>query len=192
MSLGRLQKEMIIRLKADDMSAFDQIYHLYKEKIFLFSFSIIKIRADAEEIIHDVFLKLWENRHKIDENSSFESFLFTITRYETLSLMRKKVSERKYLDYLIALQKSSQPHDLSKELEFAELVEKSEQIIEDLPTRQKQVYKSSRNEGYTYMEIAKSLNISEHTVETHMERALKTIRKKLLNLLPSIFILFSF
>jgi RNA polymerase sigma-70 factor, ECF subfamily len=182
MSKEVISKETISCFKCGDMAAFDQIYRIYKKKIFLFALSIIKIREDAEGILHDVFLKVWENRKTIDEHLSFESYLFTITYNSTISLMRKKVSEIQYMDYLKSIQNASQQEELNSEVDYILLKEKSDEIIDKLPARQKQVYKLSREDGLSYKEIAKSLNITNNTVETHMERALKTLRTQLGNI----------
>lgn len=169
----------IRKFKADDMSAFDIIYRTYYTKILNFAHTLIKIRSDAEEIVHDVFLKVWVNREKIDEHSSFESYLFTITYNTTISILRKRGSENQYLEYLKSIQNTSPEQNFGTEIEFTELKVKSDQIIDHLPSRQQQVYKLSREKGLTYKEIAKALDISQNTVEKHMERALQTIRKKL-------------
>ena len=169
--------ETIKRFKADDMSAFDIIYRKYSKKLYRFAYSIIKDKPDAEGIVHEVFIKVWEKRNKIDEYLSFESYLFTITYNTTISFIRKKAKENKYIEYMKSLQNPSIQSNIIPEIEYKELKEKSEKIIGLLPSRQKQIYKLSRGEELTYKEIAAKLNISINTVETHMERALKAIRK---------------
>lgn len=74
-----IDSETIKQFKADDMSAFDIIYRKYSKKLYRFAYSIIKVKPDAEGIVHEVFIKVWEKRNKIDEYLSFESYLFTIT-----------------------------------------------------------------------------------------------------------------
>jgi len=176
---GKIDIETIRQFKADDKSAFNTIYQTYSKRILSFAYAYIKIQSDAEEIVQDVFLKVWENREKIDEYLSFESYLFTITYNTTISLLRKKVTEKQYIAYLKSIQNTSPGNNTIPEIEFTELKEKAHQIIEKLPPRQKQVFNLNREEGLTYTEIATLLNISPNTVESHMERALKTIRKKL-------------
>ena len=174
-----IDSETIKRFKADDMSAFDIIYRKYSKKLYRFAYSIIKVKPDAEGIVHEVFIKVWEKRNKIDEYLSFESYLFTITYNTTISFIRKKVKENKYIEHLKSIQNPSIQSNIIPEIEYKELKEKSEKIIGLLPSRQKQIYKLSREGGLTYKEIAVKLNISVNTVETHMERALKSIRKNL-------------
>ena len=174
-----IDSETIKQFKADDMSAFDIIYRKYSKKLYRFAYSIVKVKPDAEGIVHEVFIKVWEKRNKIDEYLSFESYLFTITYNTTISFIRKKVKESKYIEHLKSIQNPSIQSNIIPEIEYKELKEKSEKIIDLLPSRQKQIFKLNREEGLTYKEIAAKLNISINTVETHMERALKSIRKKL-------------
>lgn len=185
-----IDSETIKRFKADDMSAFDIIYRKYSKKLYRFAYSIIKVKPDAEGIVHEVFIKVWGKRNKIDEYLSFESYLFTITYNTTISFIRKKVKENKYIEYLKSIQNPSIQSTIIPEIEYKELKEKSEKIIGLLPFRQKQIYKLSREEGLAYKEIAAKLNISVNTVETHMERSLKSIRKKLGNVSIILLILY--
>lgn len=179
MSEGLLDIETIRRFKGDDTSAFDTIYHAYCEKIFRFSISIIKNKTDAEGIVQDVFIKIWEHRKKIDENLSFESYLFTIAHNTIISLMRKRCTENHFKEHLRSIQDTTSRNFTIMEVEFNELKNETDHIIERLPTRQKQIYKLNREKGYTYKEIASLLNISQNTVETHMERAMKSIRAQI-------------
>ena len=174
-----IDSEPIKQFKADDMSAFDIIYRKYSKKLYRFAYSIIKDKPDAEGIVHEVFIKVWEKRRKIDEYLSFESYLFTITYNTTISFIRKRVKESKYIEHLKSIQNPTIQSNIIPEIEYKELKDKSEKIIGLLPSRQKQIYRLSREEELTYKEIAAKLNISVNTVETHMERALKSIRKNL-------------
>jgi len=89
-----------------------------------------------------------------------------------------------------SIQNPSIQNNIIPEIEYKELKEKSEKIIELLPPRQKQIYKLSREKGLTYKEIANKLSISVNTVETHMERALRLIRKNLGEVSISLLILY--
>ena len=174
-----LDKKIIERFKSDDMSAFDIIYRAYSKKVFLFAFSIIKEKEDAEGIVHDVFIKIWEKRHKIDEHLSFESYLFTITHNATISLIRLKLKKNKYFEHVKSIQRLTAQSDIISDIEYLELKRKSEQLINNLSKRQREIYLLSRYDGLSYKEIAARLGISVNTVETHMERALKQMKDKL-------------
>lgn len=170
---------MVARLKKSDVSAFDGIYRQYAPKLYGFALSLIKNQSDAEGVVQEVFLKIWKNRDKLDLHASFESYLFTITHNTVVSLLRKKVSEKKYLEYLHAIQLPPAEDAISADLEWRELQKEVELIIDQLPARQQEVYRLSREQGLSYPEIAQRLELSINTVENHMGRALKFIRSKL-------------
>jgi RNA polymerase sigma-70 factor (ECF subfamily) len=173
-------EELMMEIKADNMFAFDVLYRKYSKRLNKFGYSILKSREEAENLIQDVYLNLWENRSKVEKASSVKSYLFTIAYNSAITLIRKKARESQFIEYVKSLQEvSSEP--VSMEIEYKELTDKLDKIIEELPRRQKEIYVLHRVKGLKYNEIAQSLNISVNTIECQMSRALKTIRAKLGN-----------
>ena len=162
------------------MFAFDVLYKKYSKRLYRFGFSIIKSQEETENLMQDVFLNLWENRHKVEKDSSIKSYIFTIAYNSAISIIRKKAKESQFVEYLKSIQKINQ-EPVNVEVEYNELTNKLDEIIKELPQRQKEVYLMHRVEGLKYNEIAERLNISINTIENHMSRALKTIREKLGN-----------
>src|SRR5690606_5484897 len=140
--------------------AFYNIYERYCKRLYGFVSRYIKQEADAEEIVQEVFIKAWETRHKIDDSSSFESFLFTVAYNATMSLFRKRASENKYIEYLKSLQQPGNAPDVTDEIHFQELNQKVQTLLNQLTPRQKEIFRLSREEGLTHDEIAKKLDIS--------------------------------
>ncbi|PHN05935.1 RNA polymerase sigma-70 factor [Flavilitoribacter nigricans] len=173
------RRAIISRLKNSDISAFDDIYRAYASRLFGFALNLVKSQKDAEGIVQEVFLKLWKNREKIDLHTSFDSYLFTITYNTVVSLLRKRSSEKKYIDYVQSIQIPRVADSSVDELEWRELQDQVNSIVDQLPARQQEVFRLSREEGMTHAEIAEALNISINTVENHMGRALKFIRSRL-------------
>ena len=166
------------------MAAFDAIYNKYCHKLHEFVFMYLKQEEDAEEIVQEVFVKIWESRGKIDVYLSFESFLFTIAYNATMSLLRKRVSETKSKEYLKSLQKIDTNNQIIDEIQYKELDQKVKSLLERLTPRQKEIYHLSREEGLTHEEIAQRLNISESTVNNHLVKILKYLKTQLDNKLP--------
>ena len=181
-------EHLMQEIKADNMFAFDLLYKKYCKKVYKFGNSILKSTEEAENLTQDVFLSLWENRHKVEKDLSIKSYIFTITYNSAISTLRKKVRESEFVEYLKSLQEIRE-EPVYAGLEYKELTNKLEKIINELPRRQKEVYLMHRVEGLKYIEVAELLNISVNTIENHMSRALKTIREKLGNY-PLIVILF--
>jgi len=183
-------EELMQEIKADNMFAFDVLYKKYCKRVYKFGYSILKSQEESENLMQDVFLSLWENRNKVEKDSSIKSYIFTIAYNSAVSFIRKKAKESQFVEYLKSLQEIN-IEPVNVELEFKELTNKLEEIVKSLPQRQKEVYLMHKVEGLKYSEIAERLNISVNTIENHMSGALKTIRKKLGNY-SLIAILFSY
>lgn len=166
----------MLLLQKDDQVAFYQIYERYGRRLFGFVLRYIKQEADAEEIVQEVFLKIWEARYRIDLFSSFESFLFTIAYNATIGLLRKRVTERKYIDYLKTMQNPDASNSGEEEVHFHERNEKIHFLLNQLTPRQREIFLLSREEGLTHEEIAVKLQISVNTVKKHMVNTLAFLR----------------
>jgi RNA polymerase sigma-70 factor (ECF subfamily) len=173
-------EELMLEVKADNMFAFDCLYRKYGKRIYRFALSILKSSEEAENIIQEVFLSLWEHRHSVINEASVKYYIFSIAYNSSISVLRKKIRETSFIDHLKSLQ-DIQQEVVNTELEFNELNDKLNQIIDQLPRRQREVFLLHRIERLKYRDISERLGISENTIENHMSKALKTIRKKLGN-----------
>jgi RNA polymerase sigma-70 factor (ECF subfamily) len=173
---SKSNKELVKLLKKGNMAAFDAIYNKYSHKLYEFVLRYLKQEEDAEEVVQEVFIKIWEARSKIDVYLSFESFLFTIAYNTTISLLRKRVSETKSREYLKSRQQIDTAEHVTDELQFKELNHKVQSLLKQLTPRQKEIYILSREESLTHKEIAKKLNISENTVKNHLVTTLKYLK----------------
>jgi len=171
--------DLLLRLKNGDMLAFDRVYELYSHKLFLFVFRILKNDDEAEDIVQEVFVKIWESRDKLTDYKLLNSYIFTIAYNNSIDLIRKRINNSKYLE---RLKKSSVIHETPSiigEVEFNELSSRVEKLIANLPVRQKEVYLLHREKGLTYPEIAEQLGITKNTVENHMAKALIYLRQNI-------------
>jgi RNA polymerase sigma-70 factor, ECF subfamily len=168
--------ELVKLLRKGDMAAFDAVYNKYCHKLHEFVLMYLKQEEDAEEIVQEVFIKIWESRGNIDVYASFESFLFTVAYNATMSLLRKRVSETKSREYLKSLQQIDSAEQVIDEIQFKELNHKVQSLLKQLTPRQKEIYLLSRDEGLTHKEIAQKLNISESTVNNHLVTTLKYLK----------------
>jgi RNA polymerase sigma-70 factor (ECF subfamily) len=175
----KTNKDLLILLREGDMVAFDAIYNRYCKRLYVFVLGYIKQELDAEGIVQEVFIKIWEAREKIDIYASFESFLFTIAYNSTITLLRKRVNETKYLDHLKARQQVNSAVDIIEEIHFNELNEKVKLLLNKLTPRQKEIFQLSREEGFTHGEIAKKLNVSVNTVNNHLVSALSFLKSNI-------------
>jgi len=159
--------------------AFDRVYELYSHKLYSFVFKILKNEAEADDIVQEVFVKIWESRHKLDDHKLLNSYIFTIAYNNSIDLIRKRINSNKYLEHLKNSSVIYSTPNSIGELEFNELSTQVEKLIANLPERQKQVYRLHKEKGLTYPEIAEHMGISKNTVENHMVKALKYLRSNI-------------
>ncbi len=176
MKVAKSNTELIRLIQNGDMVAFYNLYERYSKKLYFFVLRYIKLEADAEEIVQEVFIKIWENRNKIDVYSSFESYLFTIAYNTTISLFRKRLTEKKYLEHLNSLQQLENSSEITDEIHFNELNNKVKTLLNKLTPRQQEIFHLSREEGLTNEIIALKLNISINTVKKHITNVLAFLK----------------
>lgn len=187
-----INQDLLARLKKGDMQAFDKVYELYCHKLFSFVLKIVKNEADTDDIVQEVFVKIWESRHKLDDYHLLNSYIFTIAYNGSIDLLRKRVHSHKYIEHLKKLSVQPTINSSTVDVEYGDFLTQVEKLISNLPERQKEVYLLHREQGLTYPEIADRLKISKNTVENHMGKALSSLRQKVSHaLLNNIFYFFS-
>ena len=164
-------------LSEGDMKAFDRLFYKYGNRLYSFAFGYLKVKEDSEGLVQDIFLKIWQQRTKLNNNQSFYSYLFTVARNHILNTIRQKAIDKKFQDYVLKNEFSADLND--EEDNFEALQSKLNKYIEQLPSMRKNVFILGKVEGLSYKEIASKLNISVKTVETHMSLSLKFLRENL-------------
>lgn len=167
----------ILRLKDGDKDAFELLYNLYWQKVYNFTRLYITHPIEVEEVLQEVFVKLWEVHALIDETKNFEGFLFIITRNLIFNCSRRSFYEDNF--QLTLLEAVEESYNVEDELAASELRSYLDSLLEMLSPRQREVFHLSREEHLTYKEIAIRLQISEKTVEHHISYVLKFLKKNL-------------
>ena len=171
-------REFIWQLKQGDSKAFTYLYQKYWHQVYNFSRLYLSNRFIAEEIVQEVFTKVWEYHEFIKEGENFKGFLFITTRNLIFNQYRKKVNEDFYkMTVLSAIEDS---YNIEEEIEAANLSEYIDQLIEELPSRCREIFNLSRKEHKSYKEIAEILKISEKTVENQISKALRYFKQNFL------------
>ena len=173
-----IEKLLIEQLMEGNNKAFRKLFDTYRNDVYAYSMSMLKSKVLAEEIVQDVFLKIWQHRERLNPDLSFRSYIFTITRNLTFNLISKVANNRKLKEEeLYKSQKSYSPiEDKITENDYEVIKSRA---IELLPPKRKIIFQMSRNENMSYEEISKELNISVSTVKGQMSKALTTIREYL-------------
>lgn len=169
--------ELVAILKSGDKIAFEEIYNRYWDKLFSIAGHKLDQLEDAEEVVQNIFISLWNRRETLNITSTLNSYLAVSVKYRVIKVLEKQYHQRKYTDSLGKLHKLD---DSTQEwLEFTELKVQLEQLVRNLPDKCQLVYRMSRENGFSQKEIAGKLDISEKTVEAHLGKALKTIKSGL-------------
>jgi len=174
------EHRLIRDLVKGDAHAFDIIFSKYNKKVYAFSLRNLKNKEDAEGVVQDVFLNLWKDCTRLKELENLEAWIFKIC-FNTISKhFRKLIRERKHLQKL-ADSFLWDDNSTITEIEYSDLLEKAEKIIEKLPQRQKTIFILSKREGLSNTEISNKLNITKKTVENHLTKSKSFIKKALVD-----------
>jgi len=166
---------LLYALRKGNKSAFEDVFMQYHIKVFNFLLSYNGNIAECEEITQDVFVKLWEKRKFLDPDRNFNSYLFTIARNLLYNSFKKKGNEKAYIEY-IKQHIDFASNDTENYIDTVELEHFYNTTLESMPQRRKEVFLLSRQQGYSYNEIASELSISVKTVEVHLSAALRQFR----------------
>ncbi|MEE9363309.1 MAG: RNA polymerase sigma-70 factor [Cellulophaga sp.] len=171
-------EQILISLRNGDKKAFKIIFDMYQKKLFYFVFSITKSEYATEEILQEVFIKIWTLRETIDPTQSFSSFIHTIARNLTYNHLRSVASRKslkmelwKNLTYLSEQTKNSILYN-----EYQAIVD---DIVSSLPKQKRSIFILSKKEGKSNQEIADLLGITPKTVKNHLWKTLQTIKIQL-------------
>lgn len=171
-------KLLVAQLKNGNERAFEKLYEKYSGGIYGFSLKLLKSTDFAEEVVQDVFLKVWNTRNDLDVNLNFKSFIYTIAKNQSLNILKRAANDLNLRDQLLYTQEtfstSTKDNLLNKEYENVK-----RNAINSLSSGRRRIFLMLREEGLSYEEIAKNLGISVNTVKTQMKTALKIIRKHL-------------
>lgn len=162
--------ELIRAFKKGDIEAFEKLFQKYHKKLYVFLFQLLHSKEDAEEIVQEAFIKIWEKREEFKEEHSFNSFLFTIAKNSFLNLNRKKINRRVIDNHLDFVEVTSSVNTDDYVI-FQETKDILNLIINDLPPKRKEIFLLRRIEGLTRKEIAKELGISVITVDSQLTKA---------------------
>ena len=172
------KQHLILLLKNDDRDAFTELYNQYWKRVYNFCRLYLSNSQDAEEVVQEVFVKLWDLRHAINEDQSFDGFLFIITRNFIFNQHRRQVNEETYRKTVLdALNVYDNPE---QELEANDLNAYIDQLINLMPPRRREIFVLSRYQNLSYKEIAAQLHIAEKTVEHQISEALRFLRSRVL------------
>lgn len=168
--------QLIKSLKAGSVLAFNTLFHHYSNRLYQFSLKYLKSEEEAEELVQEVFTRVWEKRAELKAELSFNSYVFTIAFNVIRKYFRRKAHVSEYLNNKV---KEDMNLDTINKINYDSLKKHLDELVSILPQRRKEVFIKSRYEGFSVREIAEDLKISKKTVENQLTEALKFLRSHL-------------
>jgi RNA polymerase sigma-70 factor (ECF subfamily) len=171
-------------LSADSEKEFEQLFKEHFKNLYAYAFTILKNEAIAEEIVQNVFYKIWEKKVPDTIETSLKAYLYKAVYHESLNYLKHQKIKARYQLYVMHQTNNHNDQGASRKILVKELEEKIRDAMNALPQQCRTIFQLSRFEGLKYQEIADQLGISIKTVENQMGKALKQLRVKLIDYLP--------
>lgn len=172
------ERLLLLQASEGDEEAFARLFRIYRDKLYAFTYTISRSKEIAEDVVQDVFLKIWQQRGRLNTIDNFNAFLFRMSYNHTINLLKRLYKET--LVFMEASERNNRSPLLPDEQTIYNILQQSiAEIVSRLPPQQKAVYQLSREQYMKQEDIAKKLHISISTVQNHMTQALRTIREQL-------------
>lgn len=168
--------ELALLISTGNKEAFRTLFKKYRNKIFSIAWKFTETEEIAENLVQEVFIKLWINKEKLANVENLNAYLNTVVRNHILNYLRKVAAEQKFLQRLAVKEIEKEKTGFDRVC-YKELQHLVHEAVDQLPPQQKRVYNFSRSEGLKYEEIAERMGISRSTVKGHIIEALNHIRK---------------
>lgn len=176
--LASYERILLEKLKNDDQSAFTVLFTKYYSDLVRFSFGLTRNLDTSEEIVQEVFLKLWENRSSLEIHTSLKSFLLKTVQNRSIDSLRHNSIRHTYAS-LILEHPTLWENDTENYVLYSELEANFNHAMGVIPLQYAEVFRMSRIETHNYQEIAQKLGVSVRTVEVRIAKALSLLREEL-------------
>lgn len=163
------ERSLIVRLRAGDRKAFDHIYNSYKTAIAQNLYKLLKSWHEVEEVLQELFVRVWEHRERLDDEKSFQAYLYRIATNLVHDYFRKLTKDKALAETIWNNIVHIDPSELLNPEVLAD--EELMRTIEKLPPQRKLVFKLCKLEGKSYKQVAELLQISEATINDHITKA---------------------
>ena len=177
------EQALLERIRAGDHAAFTTTVHTYYAGLCDFAWRYVRSTAIAEEVVQEIFLKLWEQRQHLKSDGTLQAYLYRAVKNRSLNHLRDQHTRAQKTEALAEYLTNVLPQP-DKAMLQEELAHRIRQALDALPERRRTIFVLSKLHGLTYAEIASVLDISVNTVDTQMRRALCLLREHLASYLP--------
>ncbi len=174
------EQRLLQNAAAGNSKAFTELYNLYSDKLYSFSLRLTESPELAQDIVQNVFLKLWKDKTQLRDVENFNSYVYRMARNQALNAFKRMTNET---IILARIQRELEVYEMNAEenMHYKEVESLLTSVVKELPPQQNLVYKLSKEQGLKNNEIALLLKISPYSVKNHLAVALQTIRECLRN-----------
>jgi len=171
-------RKVLKALSKDHEPSLEELFNYYYPRLYEFSRSFLKLEQGIDDILQEVFIRIWHNRKKIKDPATFNSYIFTITRNLLLNEIRSRLNHQNLKEEIRVLS-TAKEYAGYDQIQYRDLKTRVDEIVQELPERQKEIFILSRTEGLSHKEIASKLQITSKTVEYHISLAIRSLKAKL-------------
>ncbi len=169
------EKELLRRVSGGDEAAFTALFDAYKDRIYTIALRLTAMPTVAEEVVQDIFLRIWLHRDTLTAVDHFRAYLFTATRNEVFNTL-KRLARRRQLTAELADAGAAETSDTDGLLLDKEYQAVLREAVEQLPPQQQRVYRLMKEQGLKRDQVAAELGIAPQTVKVHLAQAMRSVR----------------
>lgn len=184
------ESRIIQLLQKGEAAAFEQVFKTHFKNLHGYAYTILQDEIAAEEMVQNVFCKIWEKKDLLNAETSIKAYLYRAVHNESLNYLKHQKVKAAYQMYAVQHIDTNESN-AARKLMLSELEHKLHKALNELPQQCRIIFQMSRFQDMKYQEIANELNLSVKTVENQMGKALKILRTKLVEFLPILLILFN-
>lgn len=188
----KIEKELLAQVANGDEESFKRLFNAYNKRLFNYISTIIKSQQVAEEIVMDVFLKIWLGKEIITQIDNFHAFLFRVAHNKSIDFLRSAARDSKFKDLLWEQMQLSGYEKADASVLRKEFESKLREAISLLSVQRRKAYQLSRDQGMDHEKIAQQLGLSKNTVNNHIVEAQRFIRSYLAKNLDIAYLLILF
>lgn len=176
---------IVKKLKSGDTEAFNELFARYSGRLYGFGLKYLKVDADTEELVQNIFYKIWKNRERLDPDRSFKSYIFTIAFNEICDSFQRKAVLAEF-----EIEGFHIPTDITQEdVAYNSALDTIKGLLEKLPERQREIFELSRFENLSSKEISDRLGITSKTVDNQVSEVIRFLRSRIGNNLGCLLLL---
>ncbi len=178
------ERQLIEGLISGSYDCFRQLYDQWVGRLYQFTFKLVKSESVAQDIVQESFIKIWETHENLRPDSSFKSFLFTITYHRVINHFRAQLNHPLMDDYLYYTSSLTDENKAERNLSMEEFMRRLEEAKQKLSPRQREVFELRKEQNLSLSEIEQRMGISNQAVRNGLSAALRKIREELKDYAP--------